>query len=98
MVLPVSLAHQDPQELSVRTPIPHSNNTMLKHMVIRQAVTISLTDPTTSRPQWELLEPVDPLAAKDLPDLKVCEDLTVSPENLDPLDKLVSVDPPDQMA
>lgn len=97
MAHPVSLDPQDLQELSVRTPIPLSNNTMLKHMEIRLVVTISLTDPTTSRPKWELLELVDPPDPKDPLDLKVQEVSTVNLESLDPQDKLVFVDPPDQL-
>lgn len=71
MVHPVSLDLQVPQERSVRTPIQHFNNTMLKHMETRQAATISHMDPTTSRLKWELSELVDPPEAKDLPDHKV---------------------------
>lgn len=97
MVHPVYLDPQDLQELSVRTPILPSNNTMLKHMEIRLAVTISLTDQTTFRPKWELLEPVDLPEPKDPLDLKVQEVSTANLESLDPQDKVVFVDPPDQM-
>lgn len=71
MVHPVSQDHQDPQELSVRMPTQPFNNTMLKHMATKLVVTVSHTDPITSRPKWELLELVDPPVFKDLPDLKV---------------------------